>query len=124
MATLDPLDEFIPRVLPVGWKVFMREPGGVILQNPALRLGVVLSASEESDGKRWIHMSVSHQSRLPTWQELREMKDLFIGKDRLAVQILPREKDYYNMHPHVLHLWCCLDGDPVPDFKASRGGHI
>jgi hypothetical protein len=124
MATLDPLDELIPRVIPAGWAVKLREPGGIALQNLGLNLLVLLSASEEFDGKRWIHLSVSHRSRLPSWKELRDVKDLFIGKDRLAIQVLPREKDYYNFHPNVLHLWCCLDGDPVPNFKESRGGKI
>lgn len=74
----------------------------------------------ERDEKLWLHLSISHAKRLPTWHDLREAKDIFIGKDRVALQILPREAEYVNRHPNVLHLWCCLDGDVTPDFRTGK----
>ncbi len=26
-----------------------------------------------------------------------------------------------NIHPNVLHLFVCLDGDPLPDFTRGKG---
>jgi hypothetical protein len=26
-----------------------------------------------------------------------------------------------NIHPNCLHLFCCLDGDPLPDFTGGMG---
>lgn len=82
---------------------------------------VIVSAHTEADGKRWLHVSVGHPARLPRWEELREVKDNFIGKDRLAIQVLPAAKDYVNINPNVLHLWCCLDDFRLPDFTGGSG---
>lgn len=84
---------------------------------PMVALRVICSARLEADGKRWMHVSCSRQDRLPDWQDLRLVKDTFIGRDRLAIQVLPRASEYVNCHPRVLHLWSCLDSDPCPDFR-------
>jgi hypothetical protein len=83
---------------------------------------VVISESMESDNRRWLHVSCSRPNRIPTWQDVRRVKDAFVGKNRKAIQVLPCEAEYVNLHPFVLHLWCCLDGDPLPDFR--KGGLI
>lgn len=82
-------------------------------------LSVIVSGSTEADGRRWAHVSLSRPSRLPSWDDVREVKDAFIGRDRKAIQVLPPEAEYVNIHPHVLHLWCCLDGDGLPDFRKD-----
>jgi hypothetical protein len=51
---------------------------------------------------------------------MRLVKNLFLGRERLALQVLVSESRWINIHPYVLHLWACVDGDPVPDF--ARGG--
>lgn len=83
------------------------------------RLKVICSARIEKDGKRWMHVSFSRQDRIPDWNDLRLVKDTFIGRDRLAIQVLPPADEYVNIHPHVLHLWSCLDGRPCPDFRTE-----
>jgi hypothetical protein len=110
--------EHCPRVLPAGWELF--EPRGApagMFHNRTRKLGAMFSVERERDGKRWIHISVSHRDRIPTWDELRHVKDWMIGKDKLAIQVLPPEAQYVNEHPRTLHLWHCLDGDPTPDFR-------
>src|SRR5690349_3210408 len=82
-------------------------------------LFVICSARVEADGKRWIHVSCSRPSRLPDWDDMRLVKDTFIGRDRLALQILPRQAEYVNVCKNCLHLWSCLDGDPTPDFRVG-----
>jgi hypothetical protein len=115
--------EHAPRVLPFGWQEHQEYGESIrVYQHQRLGLRVLFSACVELDGKRWIHMSVSRTDRrLPTWDNLRLAKDLFIGADKLAIQVLPREKDYVNIHAGVLHLWHCLDGDPTPDFTMGMG---
>jgi hypothetical protein len=81
-------------------------------------LRVICSARVEADGKRWMHVSASRPSRLPSWEDMRLVKDTFIGRERKAIQIMPPENEYVNLHQHVLHLWSCLDGDPLPDFRV------
>ncbi len=107
--------DLAPTVLPPGWKRHNDERGLRYTSGDGLL--VIFTAAEERDGKRWIHVSASRASRLPGWQDMKNVKDIFIGPKRLAVQVFPRKDEYVNVHPFVLHLWSCLDGDPVPDFR-------
>lgn len=113
--------ELAPRVLPAGWAM-ERGPDDFV---PAVfrchGLAVLWSAAVEDDGRRWIHVSVSHAARLPRWSELREVKDVLIGRDRHAYQVLPPESEYVNLHPHCLHLWAPIDGPVLPDFRRGLG---
>lgn len=69
----------------------------------------------------WHHVSLSVRSRrLPTWDELAEIKDLFVGNNAEAYVVLPPTEVYINDAP-VLHVWCCtsmLKG-VLPDFRLK-----
>lgn len=64
-----------------------------------------------SDKKNWDHVSVSvvsienDKSRLPTWQEMCWIKELFWEPEEEVFQLHPKKSNYINVHPHVLHLW-------------------
>jgi hypothetical protein len=83
------------------------------------QIKVIVSIDLPPDGRRWIHLSCSHEDRLPNWEELKEVKERFIGEEKTALQVLPPKSRYVNFHPHRLHLWHCLDGDVVPDFTNN-----
>lgn len=80
---------------------------------------VLISGRTEADGRRWIHVSVSHPNRLPSWATMRAVKDIFLGKDCLALQLFPPESEWVNVHPYCLHLWRCLDDAGLPDFRVA-----
>jgi hypothetical protein len=81
---------------------------------------VVVSCAERDDRKRWLHVSVSRRDhKIPTWEQLCQVKRVFIGDDRTALQILPPKAKWVNIHTACLHLWCSLDGDVTPDFTAG-----
>ena len=80
---------------------------------------VIWSGRKEADGRRWVHVSMSRPSRLPSWGDVREVKDAFIGRERRALQILPPQSQYVNLHKYVLHLWHCVDDDGLPDFRVE-----
>lgn len=63
-----------------------------------------------SDGAGWDHVSVSHHSRCPTWQEMCAVRDLFWPSDVWVLQFHPPESEYVNFHPRCLHLWLPQDG--------------
>jgi hypothetical protein len=107
-------EALLPRVLPVGWKVVRDMPLSYGRDDGLL---VLVSGRVEADGKRWLHVSCSRPNRLPNWRDLRDVKELFVGPSRLAVQVFPPKEQHVNIHPYVHHLWHCLDGDPVPDFR-------
>lgn len=111
--------DFLPRILPYDWREVERcEDGAAYASTHGLR---VIFSEEQHEGKRWLHLSCSLAHRLPEWHELRDVKNLFIGPEKVAIQVLPKESMYVNIHPYVLHLWCCLDADVLPDFtKGSK----
>jgi hypothetical protein len=73
---------------------------------PGWRLACVAS-----DGEGWEHVSVHAyntirtKQRVPKWIEMCYVKRLFWDGDDVVMQLHPREVDYVNVHPHVLHLW-------------------
>ena len=110
------LPSSIPLIIPAGWSE-------IPSFNPITRTFIrslphlaVIIGEERHSRDWWIHLSASHRDRIPSWDELREAKELFIGKDRKAIQVLPTEENYYNHHPFTLHLWSCLGNDQLPEF--------
>lgn len=71
---------------------------------PGWRLALICS-----DGDGWEHVSVhahrSGQSRTPTWKEMCYIKRLCWDAEDEVVQFHPKESEYVNCHPNVLHLW-------------------
>ncbi len=85
-------------------------------------LFVMVSGAIELDGRRWIHVSVSRRDRLPSYDDLAAVKRTFVGDDRRALQVFAPVGEHFNLHRFCLHLWTCLDGDGLPDFRDSSGG--
>lgn len=69
----------------------------------------------------WRHVSVSRENRLPTWVDLREVKDIFIGPKHCAIHMIPPDEFYVNYHPFTLHLFTRLDADTVPPGLYEAG---
>lgn len=109
--------DLLPKVLPVGW--YYHPDADDVLENRYSEVRVILNVMRYGDGRPWAHLSMSRRDKkLPTWEQLREVKELFLGKQRKAIQVLPPADQYVNIHPGVLHLFCCLsDEDPLPDFR-------
>ncbi len=82
---------------------------------------MVLVNEGKFDNELWRHVSLSYPNKIPKWKDLREVKDIFIGKDKKAIQVFPKESEYVNIHPYVLHLWANLERDPLPDFTMGSG---
>lgn len=73
----------------------------------------VIAGREEHDVQGGVlHVSVSLPDRLPSWEQLKDAKEAFMG-DVWAYQVLAPAKHYLNMHPYVLHLWARADGRRV-----------
>lgn len=112
----------VSRPLPEGWRChYPGADGPGAFKHEGRKLAAICSIATEADGKKWAHLSVSHRDRLPTWEELARVKEDFLGTHTKAVQILPPRAEWVNIHPNVLHLFCCLEGDPLPDFTRGKG---
>lgn len=70
-------------------------------------------AGGNPEGRGWEHVSVSHPSRCPTWEEMCKVKEMFWRDDETVVQFHPRKERYYNVHPYCLHLWKMADTEYV-----------
>jgi hypothetical protein len=77
-------------------------------------LRVLLSLDDFDDGiGEWLHASASYAARLPTWEDLKEVHQLFL-LDLPAIQILPPKAHWLTAHEFTLHLFTRLDADTVP----------
>lgn len=65
----------------------------------------VISTGRAGRDLRWEHVSVSCETRCPTWEEMCEVKDYFWGDEETVVQFHPPKSKYVNVHQHCLHLW-------------------
>jgi len=105
-----------PVQLPPGW---MKRNEGLWQEylNPKTGLMVFVSIDRKDDGKRWLHVSYSRQHVIPTYKDTVYVKRHFVGENRKAVMVFPAKENHVNVHPNCLHLWSCLDADPLPEFS-------
>lgn len=64
------------------------------------------------DGGYW-HMSISHPSRDPTWDEIRDARYELLPNHVTMAMLLPPREEYVNIHLHCFHLW-----EVTPDGKV------
>lgn len=112
-------------VLPRGWTRLLPafelpEPDAQLVFGRNDGLLVVVDCSEKADGKFWTHVSMSHKHKLPSYEDMCEVKSRFIGDDRRAIQVFAPTREHVNIMATCLHLWACEDGDPLPDFTYGE----
>lgn len=103
------------------WILLAEQPCGAIFRTrtaPELSLKVIATLAE-IDGKRWLHVSYSRQSSIPTWKDTAWVKQEVIGENRKAFIVLPKATNYVNLNEYCLHMWVPIDHDPLPDFEVE-----
>ena len=58
-----------------------------------------------SYGGGWEHVSIDGKKRMPEWEEMCFLKDMFFNDDECVVQYHPPKSDYVNNLKYCLHLW-------------------
>lgn len=94
--------------LPRQWQdigVLPIEGTGHVFRNTLSGMAVITSEDTMEDGKKYLHVSCSFADHLPTWDDLKMVKETFIGDDRVAYQVFPRKEEYVNVMQYCLHLW-------------------
>lgn len=76
-----------------------------VYQHKASTLSVLRSIDDLGDGRKTLHVSVSRKGKLPSWEDLRLCKTLFMGPEVDAYHVIPRATDYVNMNQNTMHLW-------------------
>ena len=105
---------------PLGWKWCDWANGSAAYVNESKRLSALVSGHEEADGKPWLHLSLCHRERIPTYQEMQDAHRAFLD-ERPAYQCCVPSAEHVNIHPHVLHLWSPIGHRPLPDFRHPDG---
>ena len=68
-----------------------------------------------SKGGGWEHISVSPAKLriIPTWEDMRILKDIFWNEDEAVIEVHPPKAEYVNNMPNCMHLWRCYYKDMV-----------
>jgi len=119
-ADLDWLAAHLPANLPPNWALERRSHDGAVYRSRGGLL-VILSGAREEDGKRWLHLSVSRRERLPNWEDLKLVKEVFLGAESTALMVFAPKSQWISIHPFVHHLWVAVDGNVTPDFSCGAG---
>lgn len=67
----------------------------------------VIVSYEQIDGLKW-HISVTHDARCPTWDELKQAKYTLLPSDadvEMSIVFPRKTDDYVDIHKFCLHLW-------------------
>jgi hypothetical protein len=91
---------------------FWTGPKGLIVQ---------VGLAQESDERCWLHVSVSTLKRMPTYEELKLVRRLFIADRLMAFELHPPKAQHVNFHPFCRHFYACLDDPGLPDFTRGLG---
>lgn len=115
----NPLLELAP--LPAGWQVIRQAVDGFVAVHPARQLEVACSDAWVAGpaNLRWRHVSVSMPRRSPRDEEVRYVRNVFIGEQREAYEIHAPKSRHIQQAANTRNLWCPLDGPALPDFTAT-----
>lgn len=121
------IDAYVQRIKP-SWQLIEKPDYPGQDRCWAFRRGniqVLASVSREDDGNIWIHVSLCGRRGpnsyfLPSQEDVKRVKNDFIGENAWAYQVFPDEAHYINQNENVLHLWALLENrNALPDF--TRG---
>lgn len=86
--------------------------------NNQVKLAVIIV----SNSPRWEHCSISLLHRYPSWGDMMMVKENIWTPEDTVVQFHPKEDDYVNINPYMLHLWMnTLYEYELPDLSAVYG---
>jgi hypothetical protein len=70
---------------------------------------IVTRDTTPHDGPLW-HLSASYSHRLPSWEDMRDLRNALLPPKLDFMLVLPRDGDYVNLHEYCLHIWQCPRG--------------
>lgn len=95
---------------PDGWRLLHRG-----------RSSSVIVTAADHDGLYWVHASIAHVDRMPSYEDLKLLHRAVFGSG-WAYQVFAPPSDHVNIHEFALHLFGRLDGAAaLPDFTDGTG---
>lgn len=58
-----------------------------------------------TSGFGWEHLSASTRNKIPEWDIMCKLKEIFWRDDECCVEYHPKKEDYVNNHETCLHIW-------------------
>lgn len=52
-----------------------------------------------------LHLSISHPSPYPTWDEIKEAREKFLPDELTFAMLFPPKAEYVNLHKNCFHLY-------------------
>lgn len=94
-------------ISPPVWKLLASDPDVRSVRAFVKDELMVLVASEPimPDGSAGWHISISHPTRYPTWEEQKDARYSLVPDSAYMVSVLPPIADYLNVHPNCFHWW-------------------
>lgn len=71
-----------------------------------------------AEGGEYDHVSVASPKRIPTWEELCKIKDMFFEDEEECYQVFPKKSEYVNVHKNCMHIW----RDIKPTVRLEKDG--
>lgn len=98
-----------------GWQRRRFGPGGTVFAHRGSRTSVIVTVAPR-DGIEWLHASIAHPDRDPTYSELAILHRVAFP-DGWSYQVFAPKHSHVNIHEHALHLWGRFDGERLmPNF--------
>lgn len=75
----------------------------------------------------WEHLGVSFKNKIPSWECMNEMKEMFFEDDEECFQMHPKKDNYVNNNEYTLHIWRPIEGMkqiPPSILVGFRSNHI
>lgn len=67
------------------------------------------------DGYEHVSVAPRHKFRIPSWEDMATLKDIFFKDEEEAYQIMPKHSEYVNVNDRCLHLWRPANGKRLGD---------
>lgn len=90
---------------PDGWRMLGDDGTSSII--------ITCAAHGDAEPIEYVHASIAREERLPSYPDLVQLHHAVWGTKGWAYQVFAPKADHVNIHPHALHLWGRLDGEPV-----------
>lgn len=71
---------------------------------PAVSATATITAIDFKDDD-FEHVLLNPKNRLPTYEEMANLKDIFWNQNEVTIQVHPSKSDYINIENYTLHLW-------------------
>lgn len=97
---------------------FWRIQGGGQYKGLSVMASVAVYGKSIELQKLWYHVSFSRKTSIPSYTDLVWVKETFVGENRWCLQFFPEKEKHINVHNHCLHLWHCLEENPIPDLRV------